>query len=180
VNVRQKDRQPVRILPAGPIRGQFLITDTALAAGERLLPTYRGPDGDHEGVVFLAGFETQGATVFTGVVAPQADHGPGRVLSSQEQVLAASRAARGAGTSILAQLHSHPGAWTRHSEGDDSMVLMPFEGMLSIVAPWYGRFGLRPLDSLGVHQYQDGSWALCDRESVRAAFRILPTELDLR
>jgi proteasome lid subunit RPN8/RPN11 len=178
--VTQKERQPVRTRRTGPIRGRFLITDTALAAGERLLPTYRGSDGDHEGIVFLAGFETQRATVFTGVLAPQADHGPGRVLSSQEQVLTASRAARSAGMSILAQLHSHPGAWTRHSEGDDSMVFMPFEGMLSIVAPWYGRFGLRPLDSLGVHQYQEGSWVLCDRESVRAAFRMLPTELDLR
>jgi proteasome lid subunit RPN8/RPN11 len=162
------------------MRGRFLITDTALTAAERLLPTYRGSDGDHEGIVFLAGLETECATVFTGIVAPQADHGRGRVLCAQEHVLAAARAARRAGVSILAQVHSHPGAWTGHSEGDDSMVLMPFERMLSIVAPWYGRFGLRPLDSLGVHQYQSGSWVLCDRESVHAAFGILPSETDLR
>jgi hypothetical protein len=162
------------------MRGRYLLTDSALATAERLLPTYRGPDGDHEGIAFLTGFDAHGVTVFTGVVAPQADHRPRGVLCSRNQVLAASRAARHAGSSILAQLHSHPGAGTFHSEGDDSMVLMPFEGMLSVVAPWHARFGLRPLDSLGVHQYQEGRWVLCERQSVHEAFRILPTELDLR
>jgi hypothetical protein len=60
------------------------------------------------------------------------------------------------------------------------MVLMPFEGMLSIVAPRYGHFGLRPLDSLGVHQFQDGQWVVCARESVGESFHVLPTEIDLR
>jgi len=32
---------------------------------------------------------------------------------------------------ILCQVHSHPGSDTRHSDGDDELVLLPFEGMLS-------------------------------------------------
>lgn len=167
-------------LPTGALRGHFAITESALTAAERILPTYRGPDGDHEGISFLLGFEFASLTLFTSVIGPEADHGPGHVSCTREQVLAASRAARGAGLSLLAQIHSHPGPWTFHSEGDDDMVLMPFEGMLSIVAPRYGHFGLRPLDSLGAHQFQDGRWIVCERQSLTDHFRILPTQIDLR
>jgi proteasome lid subunit RPN8/RPN11 len=178
--VKEREWKPIRSLPEQPLRGRFAITDAALAAAESMLPTFRGPDGDHEGIAFLGGFEFEGLTLFTAAIVPDAEHTRGRVFCSREQVLAASRAGRAAGVSILAQLHSHPGASTYHSEGDDDMVLMPFERMLSLVAPHYGHYGLRPLDGLGVHQFQDGGWVVCDRASVRAGFRVLPTEVDLR
>jgi proteasome lid subunit RPN8/RPN11 len=173
-------RDGLRSIPKGPIRGRFAVTDAAIVAAERLLPTFRGPDGDHEGIVFLLGFERPHETVFTGVVAPEAEHGRGRVFVSREGVLAASRAARAAGLAVLGQIHSHPESWAYHSSGDDTMVLMPFDDMLSLVVPHYARFGLRPLDGLGVHQFQDGRWVLCEPVSVRAALRILPSQIDLR
>jgi hypothetical protein len=77
-------------------------------------------------------------------------------------------------------VHSHPTGATGHSLGDDDMVFMPFERMLSIVVPEYARFGLLPLNSLGVHQYQEGRWVLCSRESVHANFVAVPTLQDLR
>lgn len=175
----RRERSSLR-LPTRRLRGQFAITEAALTAAERILPTYRGPDGDHEGIGFLLGFEFPSLTLFTSVLAPEADHGPGHVSCSRDQVLAASRAARGTGEAILGQLHSHPGPWTFHSEGDDDMVLMPFDGMLSIVAPRYGHFGLRPLDSLGVHQFQAGQWIVCEQQSLADQFHVLPTEIDLR
>lgn len=172
--------KPLRWLPTRQLRGRFAITDSALSAAERLLPTYRGAEADHEGILFLLGFELGSLTLFTGVAAPEADHGPGHVSCSSEQVLAVTRTARAAGLAVLAQLHSHPGSSTLHSEGDDTMVLMPFEGMLSLVAPHFGHFGLRPLDSLGVHQFQDGRWVACDRPTVRSGFRVLRSACDLR
>lgn len=176
----KREWKPIRSLPERHLRGRFAITEAALVAAERILPTFRGPDGDHEGIVFLGGFELTGLTVFTTAIVPAAEHTHGRVFCSREQVLAASRVARAADVSILAQLHSHPGPSTYHSEGDDEMVLMPFEGMLSLVAPHYGHHGLRPLDSLGIHQFQQGRWVVCERASVRAGFRVLPTEVELR
>lgn len=169
-----------RRLPVRPVRGRFAFAEGALAAAERLLPTYRGPDGDHEGVLFLAGIEQPQETVFLAVLAPVAEHTDGSVHVGRQAVLAASRAARAAGLAILGQVHSHPSGWTEHSVGDDELVLMPFDGMLSIVVPHHGRFGLRPLDSLGVHQFQDGRWVACERESVRARLLIIPSSLDLR
>jgi proteasome lid subunit RPN8/RPN11 len=167
-------------LPQRPLNGDYAITDAALDAAERLLPTYRGPDGPHEGIAFLAGVETPSTTFLLATITPEADHGRGHVFCSAAEVLAASRAARANGLAILAQLHTHPSPVTFHSVGDDSMVLLPFEGMLSIVAPEYGRYGLRPLDSLGIHQFQGGRWVLCERSSTRAGFRIVTSSLDLR
>lgn len=175
VRRRFKPRHRVR-----PLLGRFEIVDAALTAAERLLPTFRGVDGDHEGIVFLFGRELGERTIYTTVIAPEADHGWGHVHCSHEQIHAVVREGRRLGLALLAQLHSHPGSWTEHSEGDDDMIVMPFDGMLSIVAPHYGGHGLRPLDSLGVHQFQGGEWVLCERDSVHAQFAIVPAEVDLR
>lgn len=176
----RRTARPVRKLPTGGLRGRFTIAEAALDAAERLLPTFRGPDGDHEGMIFLLGRELDDLTIYTSTLAPNADHGEGHVVCAPEDISAAQRGARAAGLGLLAQLHSHPRAGTQHSEGDDDLVLMPFEGMLSIVAPWYGRTGLRPLHGLGVHQYQDGRWVLMTPGSVREKFTIAPQAIDLR
>ena len=177
---RQSDPWLGRELPTGTLRGSFLITDGAVDALEQLLPTYRGPDGAHEGICFLCGYEISSTTIYITAIGPHADHGPGHVRCSEEAVAAVTKAARAYGLGLLAQVHSHPTDRTGHSLGDDEMVFMPFAGMLSIVVPDYARFGVWPLESLGVHQYQDGRWVLCSRESVRASFRIMPALRDLR
>jgi hypothetical protein len=167
-------------LPIREMRGHYLITQSAVDAAARLLPTFRGPDGDHEGLVFLLGRELDTVTLLTTALAPDADHGPGHVICDEAAVGAAGRAARAHRLGILAQLHSHPRDWTEHSVGDDSLIVMPFEGMLSLIAPWYGRVGLEPLHALGAHQYQDGRWVAISRESVREQLHIVPDAIDLR
>jgi hypothetical protein len=167
-------------LPVANLRGDFLITEGAVAAAERLLPSFRGPDGDHEGLVFLLGREFDGLTVVTSALAPDADHGPGHVMCDEAGVAAAASRARAHGLGILGQLHTHGRDWTEHSLGDDELIVMPFEGMVSLIAPWYGRVGLRPLHGLGVHQHQDGAWVLIRPGSVREKFRVVPDGLDLR
>jgi hypothetical protein len=166
-------------LPRAVLRGRFFITESAVAAAERLLPTFRGPDGDHEGVLFMLGFETPKWTLFTSVIAPDADHGRGHVRADEAAVAAAARDARKYGLGVLGEIHSHPDGWTEHSEGDDELVLMPFEGMLSLVVPRFGHWGMRPLDSLGVHQYQDGRWVAV-AHGIREGFTLIPAALDVR
>jgi hypothetical protein len=166
--------------PIAPIHGSFLVAESALDTLDRILPTYRSVDGLHEGIAFLCGVEKGDLTVLLTAIAPEADHGVGHVSCSAKQMAAVSAAARSFGLGVLTQVHSHPSPYTGHSFGDDEMIFMPFEGMLSIVVPSYGRFGVRPLDSLGVHQFQNGRWVLCERESVRRAIAILPAKVDLR
>jgi hypothetical protein len=176
--MRSRERKPR--LPVRGLRGEFLITEAAIYAAARILPTFRGPDGDHEGIVFLLGFEASDLTVLTTALAPDAGHGWGQVICDEHAVGAASRAARHHGLAVLAQLHTHGNDSTEHSIGDDNLVVMPFEGMLSLIAPWYGRTGLVPLHGLGVHQYQDGNWVGISPESARSNFRIIPDAIDLR
>jgi hypothetical protein len=180
VRRHREERWFRRELKSGSLDGTFQITDRAVDSLERLLPTYRGPEGPHEGICFLCGYEMPASTLYVTAIAPDADHGPGHVRCSEEEIAAVTKAARAHGLGLLAQVHSHPTGGTGHSLGDDEMVFMPFDGMLSIVVPDYAHYGVRPLDSLGVHQYQGGRWVLCSRQSVRANFTIVPALRDLR
>jgi len=173
-------KRAIRKLEICPLQGRFAILDSALAALQRALPTFRGADGSHEGIAFLCGRELPDVTLYTAAVVPESDHRTGYVRCSEEQVAAVSKIARRYGLGLLAQVHSHPTGLTMHSEGDDRMVLMPFEGMLSIVVPHYAHFDLMPLAGLGIHQFQDGRWVLARAESVAAQFQVMPTAIDLR
>jgi len=163
-----------------PLRGRFLLAAAVVAETERLLPTYRGPLGDHEGIVFWLGREFEDLALFTTAIAPQAETSPGRVNCTREQMAEAVEAARDLSLGLLAQVHSHPRDWIEHSVGDDEMVFMPYEGMLSIVVPWYGRNPMWPLANLGVHQYQDGGWVRAEPASVTRQITIVPAKVDLR
>jgi proteasome lid subunit RPN8/RPN11 len=101
------------------------------------------------------------------------------VMVGEEAVGNASRKARSLGLGLLCQVHSHPGRDTRHSDGDDKLILMPFEGMLSLVAPDFG-VSLRSLEDFSVHQFQNHRWTLCGPESVRSGLIVVPTMEDLR
>jgi hypothetical protein len=55
-------------------------------------------------------------------------------------------------------VHSHPGNDTRHSDGDDQLILMPYQGMFSLVVGDYGHGGHLQAESFGLHQFQEGRW----------------------
>lgn len=172
-------RQP---LPLRELRGQFVLAPGLLAETRRALVSFAlaGIDnGGHEGMTFWAGHRDGDWTCLMQSIVPDADHGPGHVSADRRAVGAAARAARSRQLGILAQVHSHPGDDARHSDGDDELVLMPFENMLSIVAP---RFGLTlvSLDQACVHQFQDGRWVLCSAASVAKGVTCLEPALDLR
>lgn len=167
-------------IPVAPLQGRFAILDCVVEALERLLPTYRGPDGSHEGIALLSGVELLHFTLFTAALFPEADHRVAYVRCSEAQFATASSVARHSGLGVLSQVHTHPAESAVHSLGDDDMVRPRFETMLSIVVPFYGRHGLRPLHNLGVHQLQNGVWVLAEPESVRQNLIIVPTSMDLR
>lgn len=167
-------------LPVAPLRGRYLISEAAVEATERLLPTYRGMDGDHEGIVYLCGREFGDITVLTTAIAPSCDHGRGYVMCSEGDVDRVTTAAHARHLGVLAQVHTHPGGLIEHSQGDDTMVLMPFDGMLSIVVPHYGRHGMRPLHHMGVHQHRGGGWVSVEPDSVCGGITIVAAGIDLR
>jgi proteasome lid subunit RPN8/RPN11 len=173
-----------RPLPMGDLRGSFILAESVLPGTREALVSFALGgihDGGHEGMAFWAGRESQefGATVILEVIIPDAEHSNQRVMASAEAVGNASRVARSHGLGILCQVHSHPGQDARHSDGDDRLILLPFEGMLSIVVPEFG-IHFTQFSHASVHQFQDGRWVLCSAASVSANVTIVPARVDLR
>lgn len=169
-------------LPRGELRGLFLVAEPVLVATRDALVSFALAgirDGGHEGITYWAGREMSDCTVFLQAIVPVADHSPGRVMVSRAEIGRTQRAARGNKLGVLCQVHSHPGGDARHSDGDDELVLLPFAGMLSIVAPRFG-IPVRSIGDLCVHQFQDGRWVLCSPESVARQLVVVPTTQDLR
>jgi len=172
----------LRPLPIAPLRGNFCISEALLPATRRALEGFAVDgirDGGHEGMVFWTGWSGVERTFLVQAIIPNAQHSRLRVHASKEAVAEAARAARNSGLGILCQVHSHPGSDTRHSDGDDDLVLLPFDGMLSIVAPNFG-LGLESLAQCSVHQFQQDKWVLCDPASVSAGVKLVPSEINLR
>ncbi len=163
-----------RPLPRRPLRGQYLIAHDLISETCRALSCFYEAgrsDGGHEGICFWAGLEQPNVTTFETVIIPAAQHGPYGVFVSAVDFGDAAERARKMGLGILAQVHSHPRADTRHSDGDDDLVVMPFEHMLSIVAPFYGRT-VRTISDFSVHQFQNHRWVLCPKKSVQSGFKV--------
>jgi len=159
-------------LPRERARGRLLVTDAVAEQTRRHLQRSAAADGRHEGIVLWAGRSAGPDTVVAAAVVVAAEHGRGFVHAAEAAVGTAARAARAHGLAVLAQVHSHPEDDTRHSDGDDRLVLMPYEGMFSLVIGRYGDGGLHPAQGAGLHQFQDGRWVLVD--PVADSFLLIP------
>lgn len=123
----------LRPLPQAASRGQLLVTESVVSATSEALRSSSGPDGRHEGIVLWAGRRLEDSIVVCTCILPESDHTWGSVRVGYSAVGKAARLARRAGLVIVAQVHSHPGSDTRHSDGDDAMILLPFDRMYSLV-----------------------------------------------
>ena len=161
-----------RPLPRGTLRGCYRIADDLISETQLALRAFYElgrHDGGHEGICYWAGREEPRLTSLEAAVVPTAHHERFGVFVSAEEFAEVARRARAMGFGILAQIHSHPGHDTRHSDGDDDLVVMPFENMLSLVAPHYGRT-LTSIADFSIHQFQNHRWVLCDSTSISATF----------
>lgn len=163
-------------LPRSPNRGKLLVGSEVAEATRRALQEFNGTDGRHEGLVYWLGRRVGDDTLVLSLIVPPSDHGPQHVFIAANDVGPMSRRARGAGLAVIAQVHSHPGSDTRHSDGDDHLILMPFEGMFSLVLANYGDGQVDPARGAGLHQYQIGQWVQIPHDAE--ALVIVPTRLD--
>lgn len=171
-----------RPLPQGDLEGRFLLPAAVVNQTREALVSFALAglrDRGHEGLVFWAGLQHGALTAFTTVVLPDADHSAQGVFVQESAYGRAVAEAKRAGVVLLAQVHSHPGGDARHSDGDDELIIMPFEGMLSIVVPNYG-IGWQGMMEAKVHQFQDRRWNLCSDASVRRGITVAPIVVDSR
>jgi len=161
-------------LPIRENRGRLIVSEQVVLHTRLALLGFRGPDGRHEGLVYWLGRRVDQDTMVLGAVIPLCDHEPQRVMASEAAIGAVIRAARAHGMCLVSQVHSHPGDDTRHSDGDDRLVLMPFDGMFSLVVGRYGAGGVTLETGAGLHQFQGGRWIQISPQ-CKDALCIVPT-----
>jgi proteasome lid subunit RPN8/RPN11 len=146
-------------LPIAPAIGKLIVAEQCLDPTRAILRLSRGFGGtSHEGLVFWLGRTVGTSTLVLSVGAPNLESTPGSVRVNEDEVGQIARSARAHMLGVVAQVHSHPGFDTRHSDGDDKLVFMPFHGMFSLVVADYGNGGLTLADGVGLHQYQRDHW----------------------
>ncbi len=165
-------------LPEAAVRGRLVVPDRVAESTRVALQGFRGSDGRHEGLVFWCGATVDDDTFVLSAVVPASSHGRQRVHADERAMGRAARVTRSYQLGIVAQVHSHPGRDTRHSEGDDHLIFMPFENMFSLVVGEYGQGSIRPGDGLGLHQFQDGRWRWVQNQSE--AYVLVPDLVDSR
>ena len=161
-----------RPLPRGTLCGRYRLADDLIAETQLALRSFDESgrhEGGHEGICYWAGREEPQLTSLEAALVPTAHHQRFGVFVSAAAFAEVAQHARAMGLGVLAQVHSHPGRDTWHSDGDDELVVMPFENMLSLVAPHYGRT-LTSITNLAIHQFQGHRWVLCDAASISANF----------
>jgi proteasome lid subunit RPN8/RPN11 len=150
-----------RALPVAMAQGKLVVAECVLDATSAALRSSAGEDGrPHEGLVLWLGQVIGDDTYVLSCHVPRSDHGWGHVLIDEKAVGRAGRLARALRLGVVAQVHSHPGKDTRHSDGDDDLIVMPREGMFSLVVGQYGRGAIEPEKGAGLHQRQAGQWVL--------------------
>ncbi len=165
-------------LPVAPLRGRFVLASGLLeSTGAALARPGPDPEGD-EAICYWAGRVVGSATVLTTVVVPRAIRERFRVIVDEGGFGDAARLARSLHLGLLAQVHSHPGATAEHSDGDDRIVTLPFEGMLSVVVPDYGRLPIS-LATTGLHQFQDRRWVSVTASTIGAGIVSVPLRRDV-
>lgn len=130
-----------------------------------------------EGVVYWFGIESTECAVVTTLVVPDADTSDGSIRTSVQANAAAIGVITNTPLVYLGQAHSHPGPNVRHSDIDNHETFARFEGALSLVVPWFGRYGI-DLDSCGVYRHVGGRFREVD--DVAMHLKILPSVRDLR
>ena len=158
---------------------RLLLPERLVPETARLLRSY-GDEEAHEGVVYLGGVETPEQSVALLTIAPVATttRGSFRTDFAANAAVVSTLAARG--LTLVGQVHSHPGNWVDHSDGDDAGALVRFEGYWSLVVPAFARQGLLPLSRCGVHLYDQRRFARLTDAAVQARVRLIPETVDLR
>jgi hypothetical protein len=130
-----------------------------------------------EGVVYWFGIESATSAVVTSLMVPDAESGSGYVRTSVQAN--AEVVSRIAGTRLvyIGQAHSHPGVNVEHSETDDVDTFACFDGVISVVVPWFGRYGFHLIDC-GVYRHIGGQFRQI--RNVDQHIQILPSFIDLR
>jgi len=134
----------------------------------------------HEGVVYWAGRRMGHECFITTFIAPTAHTTYGSFDTTSAANAKVIMYLAKSGLELIGQVHSHPGPYVDHSDGDDERALMPYEGFYSVVVPTYASQGMRPLTTCGVHVFENSRFRRLSNAEILARFHIIDEFADLR
>lgn len=152
------------------------ISDVLAARTAELLDSF-AQCRPSEGIVYWFGFEFGSRAVVTSLVVPDADTSGGAVSTSVEVNAEAIALLVDTPLVHLGQAHSHPCTNVSHSPIDDAETFSRFDGAISVVVPWFGRYGFN-LTECGVHRHIDGHFQRI--RNIDAHLRVFRGFADLR
>jgi len=151
----------------------YLIPSSAIAHTEKVLLDYANLHISNEGMVYWGGIREGNIVRVEAVIAPTTTSHPGSVTTSHRSNFDFVKALTDNNHTYIGQVHSHPGTWVDHSDGDSEWAAYKFEGLLSIVVPIYGRRGMLPLTKCGAHRFQSGTFVRLSSTYVANHFQVL-------
>jgi len=131
-------------------------------------------------VVYWAGHRAGDERFITTCIAPTAQTTRGSFSTSSVTNAKVIMYLANADLELLGQVHSHPGSFIDHSDGDDERALMPYEGFYSVVVPYYASHGMRPLKMCGVHVFEESVFRRLGNSEIEDRFRVVDEFADLR
>lgn len=152
------------------------ISDILAARTAELLDSF-AQARPSEGIVYWFGFEFGSRSVVTTLVVPDADTSGGAVSTSVEANADAIALLVDTSLVYLGQAHSHPGTNVGHSAIDDAETFSRYDGAISVVVPWFGRYGFN-LSECGDHRHVDGRFQRI--RNVDEHLRVFRGSADLR
>ena len=127
-----------------------------------------------EGFVVWSGILTSKDLFVSSVLAPPcngSEHFGGLTISDEAMQYLADEMIRN-GEALIAQVHSHPRE-AFHSETDNSYPLIHRLGFLSIVIPFFGRYGFNEFHRFRTYEYiENGRWRELDGSTKRKRFKL--------
>lgn len=159
---------------------RYSVASEVIEFTERVLKEY----APHEGIVYWAGIIDNNVVNVSMAIAPKSKTHEGQFivdhLSNAQVILCLHEHHK----SHIGQVHSHPGSWVDHSGLDDKQAAFKKEGLLSLVVPFYGKDGMLPLTSCGVHRFKKKTFERLANKYVTSHFHIVSSHssilIDLR
>jgi hypothetical protein len=150
---------------------------------QTVVERFTNSSGLAENVAFLDGIplgpEPAHGGVVTTVTLPETDRRGGGWWVDASQMSAAGQHLRVSRLVRLAQIHTHPGSGTEHSELDDVLAYSQRPGTVSVVLPNHGLTHPGLADA-GVHLRGDDGWRELEGAEVDRHIKVVPSVLDHR
>jgi len=158
-------RLEFRPSPPSPYRPSGRILNLSWAALDETAQKLRGVGRNEACCLWLGKRSEDGTEQVEAIVVPEQMNRPLNYSVDSSAMRSANALAKQWGWTLIANVHSHPGEDTEHSNYDD--IMMPSRSALSVVVPHHGRWPMEEWpNGYGIHEFIDDYWHLLNSEQV--------------